>query len=271
MKKILLVIIVFLLISICFCTKFIFKKSDSLILYGNIDIRQVNTSFRVGGRLIEMNFEEGDQVHQGDILATLDPEPFVNAVNQAQAKVLQASAAAKNASKINKRKQILCQSETASQQECDNTQAQEDMAKADLSYAVASLDIAQTAYNDTILKSPADGVILVRINEPGTLLSAGVPVYTISLNNKMWVRAYIKEADLGRVKIGTKAVIQTDANNKQYNGHVGFISSTAEFTPKSIETASLRTDLVYRIRIIIDTPDEYLKQGMPVTIQLVEK
>ena len=144
------------------------------------------------------------------------------------------------------------------------------MAAADLEYAKSSADVAQTALNDTVLLSPADGIILIRIFEPGSMVGAGVPVYTVSLNGKMWVRAYIKEAELGRVKIGTPVEIYTDSGNKVYHGRLGFISSTAEFTPKSIETSSLRTDLVYRIRIIIEDADDYLKQGMPVTVKLAE-
>ena len=232
------------------------EKKQPLILYGNIDIRQVNSAFRVSGRLENMNFEEGDIVYKGDILATLDNKPYVNAQNQAKAKIEQAKAALENAKRINNRKQALCKTKNASQQDCDTAQA--------------NLDVAETALEDTILKSPADGIILIRITEPGTLLSAGVPVYTISLNNKMWARAYIKETDLGKVQIGTKVKIYTDSATKVYNGHVGFISSTAEFTPKTIETASLRTDLVYRLRIIVDDADNYLKHGMPITIKMAQ-
>lgn len=246
------------------------QTEQPLMLYGNIDIRQVNTAFRVSGRLAKMNFEEGDTVHKGDVLAELDTEPFENTQNQAVAKVKQAQAAYENYKRINKRKQTLCKTKTASQQDCDNAQANEEIAYADLQYAKAGLDIANTAYNDASLNAPADGIILTRIAEPGTLLSAGVPVYTVSLNQKMWVRAYIKETELGKIQLGTPVKISTDSTAKIYNGHVGFIASTAEFTPKSIETASLRTDLVYRLRIIIDNADNDLKQGMPVTIRLAQ-
>ena len=241
-----------------------------LVLYGNIDIRQVNTAFRVGGRIKAMNYEEGEIVHKGDVLAELDEEPFINAQNQAKAKVEQAVAALENAKRINKRKQELCKTKNASQQDCDTAMANQEIAASDLEYAKSSADVAQTALNDATLEAPADGVVLIRILEPGTMISAGVPVYTISLNGKMWVRAYIKETELGRVKIGTPVKIYTDSNDKVYDGHIGFISSTAEFTPKSIETASLRTDLVYRLRIVIDNADDYLKQGMPVTIKMAQ-
>lgn len=246
------------------------QSEQPLTLYGNIDIRQVNTAFRVGGRLAKMNFEEGDIVKRGEILAELDTEPLENAHNQAIAKVEQAKAAYENAKRINKRKQTLCKTKTVSQQDCETAQANEEIAYADLQYAQASQDVADTAYDDAFLTAPSDGMVLIRITEPGTLLSAGVPVYTISLNKKMWARAYVKETELGKIQLGSQVKIYTDSTTKIYNGHIGFISSTAEFTPKSIETASLRTDLVYRLRIIIDDADDNLKQGMPVTIRLAQ-
>lgn len=270
MKKILLLLAILLIAGVGYYWCKRPQALQPLILYGNIDIRQVNTSFRVAGRLETMNFEEGDIVHKGDVLATLDNEPFTNAKNQADAKVAQATAALENAKRINQRKQALCKTKNASQQDCDNAAASERIAAADLEFAQSGADIAQTAMNDAVLKAPAEGVVLIRILEPGTMISVGVPVYTISLNGKMWARAYIKESELGRVKLGTKVKIYTDSSNKVYDGHIGFISSTAEFTPKSIETASLRTDLVYRLRIVIDNADDYLKQGMPVTIKLAE-
>ncbi len=271
MKKLFFIITGLLLLLFTILYHLTPVKNNSTELYGNIDIRQVNIAFRVAGRLQNMNFEEGDKVEKGQLLASLDTEPFINAQNQAKSRVSQAEAALKNATRINKRKQSLCKTKDASQQDCDTAQANEDIAKADLQYAQANLDTATTAYNDAFVKSPADGIILIRIVEPGTMLNAGVPVYTVSLNNKMWVRAYIKETELGKIKLGDKVKIYTDSTDKSYNGHIGFISSTAEFTPKNIETASLRTDLVYRLRIIVDDADDLLKQGMPVTIRLQQE
>ena len=130
------------------------------------------------------------------------------------------------------------------------------------------VDEALIALNDTKLVAPSDGIILTRIFENGAIVGAGVPVYTLSLNDKMWVRAYITGEDLGRVKIGDKVKVSIDSNDKVYEGQIGFISPQAEFTPKNIETTSLRGDLVYRIRIVILNPDDFLKQGMPVSIEI---
>jgi HlyD family secretion protein len=135
--------------------------------------------------------------------------------------------------------------------------------------AEARLASAETNLADTAIAAPADGVILTRIQEPGAIVAAGAPVYTLSLRNPVWVRAYVREPDLGRVHPGMRALVTTDtAPQHPYHGHIGFISPVAEFTPKTVETTALRTDLVYRLRVIVDDPDESLRQGMPVTVTL---
>lgn len=244
------------------------RSNDVLTLYGNIDIRQVNTAFRVDGRLADMKKEEGDSVQKGDVLATLDDDIILNRLAQARAKEAQARATLDNAVIVNKRKQNLCRTKTIATAECDDSRMYQQTSEANLAYARSVLEEAEIAAADATLVSPEDGIVLIRILEPGTMIKAGVPVYTISLNKNMWVRAYLKETDLGRVSIGMPVQIMTDSSDKIYHGHIGFISPQAEFTPKNIETASLRTDLVYRTRIIIDDPDDALKQGMPVTVSV---
>jgi HlyD family secretion protein len=95
-----------------------------------------------------------------------------------------------------------------------------------------------------------------------------MPVYTLSLVDTVYVRAYVDEARLGKVIPGAKLLVTTDTSARQYTGQVGFVSPRAEFTPKSVETPELRTDLVYRLRIVITDADDGLRQGMPVTIML---
>ena len=90
------------------------------------------------------------------------------------------------------------------------------------------------------------------------------------MTKPLWVRTYIDEKNLGKIKYGQKALIYTDSRPKDpYMGHIGFISPVAEFTPKTVETTELRVDLVYRIRVIIDNSDLYLRQGMPVTVKII--
>ncbi len=269
-------LLTFMLLFLCIAiftaleTKSFFNSKDNNIitLYGNIDIRQVNLSFRVDGRLKNMLFEEGNIIHSGDLVACLDDIPILNKLNQAKAQLEQSKVQLHNAERRYKRNIELCKTDTISQQECDNILAARDEAISNVAYMESVVAEAQTAYDDTKLYAPSNGIMLVRIQEPGSMVAAGTPVYTLSLNEEMWVRAYIQETELGKFKIGTPVKITTDSTDKIYNGHIGFISPQAEFTPKNIETTTLRTDLVYRTRIIIDDADDFLKQGMPVTIKV---
>lgn len=144
-----------------------------------------------------------------------------------------------------------------------------DTARANLQAAEASLASSRTSLADAQLRAPSDGVVLSRVREAGAIVSPSDIVYAISLTNDVWVRAYIGEPDLGRIHPGMIVDVTSDtAPEKPYKGRIGFISPVAEFTPKSVETPDLRTDLVYRLRVIIDQPDTALRQGMPVTIRL---
>lgn len=147
----------------------------------------------------------------------------------------------------------------------------EDIAEASaaLAAAEASLAAAQTALADSVLRAPADGVILSRVREVGAIVGPSDVVFALSLVEPLWVRVYIAEPLLGRIHPGMQLEVFSDtAPHKAYRGRVGFISPVAEFTPKSVETPELRTDLVYRLRVIIEDPDQRLRQNMPVTIRL---
>lgn len=143
------------------------------------------------------------------------------------------------------------------------------VAEATLTALQAAKELAEQRVTDTRLLAPADGFIRNRILEPGAMASAGVPVLTLALTDPLWVRAYISEPDLGRVREGMRAKLRTDSRpDKLYSGWVGFISSTAEFTPKTVETTELRTKLVYRARVFACDPDHELRLGMPVTVTI---
>ncbi|MBV2208428.1 MAG: secretion protein HlyD [Thermomonas sp.] len=142
-------------------------------------------------------------------------------------------------------------------------------AQARLAAAQASREQAATALADTTLNAPSAGTILARVREPGSMITSQSAVYSLSLNTPVYVRAYVGERDLGRIAPGTRVIVTSDASTKQHLGKIGFISPRAEFTPKTVETTDLRTDLVYRLRIVLDQADASLRQGMPVTIQVV--
>ena len=127
----------------------------------------------------------------------------------------------------------------------------------------------QTNIDDTHLRAPADATVISRVREPGSIVSPLDVVYVLSLSTPVAVRAYVAETQLGMVHPGMEVTVSSDtAPQRWVRGRIGFISPEAEFTPKSVETPELRTDLVYRLRIIVDNPDESLRQGMPVTVQL---
>jgi HlyD family secretion protein len=144
-------------------------------------------------------------------------------------------------------------------------------AKAQAASAQAAFDQAKYRLAQTEIKAPNDGTILTRIREPGAMVGPSAPVLTLSLTSPVWVRTYVDGPNLGRVPPGAKVRVTTDAKDgKTYEGIVGFVSPTAEFTPKAVETPELRTDLVYRLRIIVANPDLSLRQGMPVTVTLLD-
>ena len=295
------------------------QQDKTLTLYGNVDIRTVNMSFRVGGRLASLTVDEGDAITAGQTLGELDKAPYQNALLQAQAgvavaqaqydlmqagyrdeEVAQAAAAVKQAQaaydyaqNFFNRQQGLWKSRTVSANDLENARSARDQAlatlkssqdklrqyrsgnreqdiaqaKASLEQAQAQLAQAQLDLHDTTLVAPANGTLLTRAVEPGSMLNAGSTVLTLSLTRPVWVRAYINEASLGEARPGREVLLYTDGRaDKPYHGKIGFVSPTAEFTPKTVETPDLRTDLVYRLRIIVNDADEALRQGMPVTV-----
>jgi len=148
---------------------------------------------------------------------------------------------------------------------------QEDIAiaRANLNEANASLGMSQVDLSYTVLRAPSAGVVTVRQAELGEVVSPGSPVVTLSDLDHIWLRAYIAETDLGRIHWGQEATVITDTYpGKQYRGRISFISSTAEFTPKSVQTYKERVTLVYRIKIDIDNFNHELKPGMPADAHL---
>jgi HlyD family secretion protein len=136
--------------------------------------------------------------------------------------------------------------------------------RAALAQAEASLAITRRQMENTVLLSPVDGTVLAKNTEAGEYVSPGTPIVTVGNLEKVWLRAYVEETDLGRVKLGQRARVATDTfPGKVYEGAVSFIASDAEFTPKSVQTRKERVKLVYRIKIDVANPAHELKPGMP--------
>jgi HlyD family secretion protein len=139
-----------------------------------------------------------------------------------------------------------------------------DDAKAQVEQAQSSLKLTETQLSYTVLYSPLSGVVLVKSSEIGEVVNPGTSILTLADIENVWLKAYIPETDLGRVKWGQEVIVTTDLKpQKVYKGKISFISSQAEFTPKQIQTEKERVTLVYRIKVDIPNTDRELKPGMP--------
>ena len=142
--------------------------------------------------------------------------------------------------------------------------------RSDIERARSQIALIDTQLADTIAVSPIDGVVLVKAADVGEVLAPGTSVVTVGDIEHPWLRAYIREQDLGRVKLGSKARVTTDSfPGKVYDGRISFISSEAEFTPKQIQTAEERVKLVYRVKIEIDNQRHELKSNMPADAEIL--
>lgn len=145
-----------------------------------------------------------------------------------------------------------------------------DALRASLEEAKALLNLKKVQLSYAKITSPVSGVVLVKNIEPGEIVSPGTPVVTIADLNDIWLKAYIPETELGRVKYNQKVKIKTDTYpDKIYWGRITFISSEAEFTPKNIQTHEERVKLVYRIKVSLENPNMELKPGMPADGEII--
>jgi HlyD family secretion protein len=133
----------------------------------------------------------------------------------------------------------------------------------------AALAMLQQQLQDAELRAPVDAVVRSRVVEPGEISSPQKTAFTLAIVDPKWVRAYISEADLGQVHEGLRATVSVDAfPNHRFEGWIGFISPSAEFTPKSVETRELRSSLVYEVRVFVKDPQDQLRLGSPATVHL---
>jgi HlyD family secretion protein len=141
---------------------------------------------------------------------------------------------------------------------------------AEIARAHAQIAMIDSQLADGVVVAPASGIVLTKAAEVGEVLAPGTTVLTIGDLQHPWLRGYINERDLGRVKVGSKAKVTTDSYpGKEYWGRVSFVASEAEFTPKQIQTAEERVKLVYRVKIELDNPNQELKLNMPADAEIV--
>jgi membrane fusion protein YbhG len=243
--------------------------NNKLTLYGNADIRQVQLAFNSSERIATMLAREGDPVKKDQLLATLDESSRQEQVNKAQAEVKVASINADNAASNYRRAKELAEQHFISSQQEDDIHAKANAAQAALQAMRAALEVARKALADASLYAPDNGIVQERILEPGDMASPQRPVYTLALTDPVWVRAYVQGPDLGKLLPGMRAEVSTDSfPGKKYRAWVGYISPTAEFTPKSVETTEVRSSLVYQVRIFVCNPQGELHMGMPATVTI---
>lgn len=277
MKKKILILILLIIVIAGICAFLYFKNhktSNELTLYGNIEIRQVDLSFQVAGRIEKLLKEEGDTVKAGELLAVMDDKDYRSNLEKAEAEVEKTLAIKSDADSKFERNAPLADDNTISKQDYDTLLNNKNRSKADYDAAVAQKNFAKNQLNYTRIYAPEEGIIMIRVQEPGANVAKGQPVYTMAKTKPVWVRAYLNETDLGNIKYGQGVKVFTDTvdpktgKNREYKGQVGYISPVAEFTPKTVQSTDIRTNLVYRIRVYIYDIDEFLRQGMPVTIKV---
>ncbi|KRC03152.1 HlyD family efflux transporter periplasmic adaptor subunit [Duganella sp. Root198D2] len=299
-------------------------NEKELVLYGNVDLRQVALAFPASERVARVLAEEGQQVQAGQVLAELDtrglrlrlaeaeaqaaaqqqvvarlkagtrPEELAQARARTSAAQAEADLARQQLDRI-----VAVQKDSngraVSQQDADAARARARSSQAaleqarqgqelarhgsrreDIAQAQAQLDAGNAAIallqyqlGEASLKAPVNAVVRARLMEAGDMASPQRPVYTLAIADPKWVRAYVREADLGRIKPGGAASISIDSQpGKTLPGKVGYISSAAEFTPKSVQTEELRTALVYEVRVLAEDKADVLRMGMPATVRI---
>lgn len=230
---------------------------------------------------------------QEQVVAELMAGSRPEEIQAARARVKAAQAALADAEQIHRRAAALAVSQYVSRQKLESAEAALKSARANLDAQQQALDLAvkgprqesidaaraklkadqalhrltERELADTRLHAPASGVIQNRILEPGDMAFPQTPVVTLALNDPVWARVYVAEPDLGKIFPGMRAEVRTASYpDKSYRGWIGFISPTAEFTPKQVETTELRSKLVYRVRVTICNPENELRLGMPVSV-----
>jgi HlyD family secretion protein len=145
-------------------------------------------------------------------------------------------------------------------------------ARARVQQAQAAIALAETQIENARLTSPLEGVVLSHNIEVGEYVSPGTPIVTVADTVHVWVRAYIDQTDLGHIAHGQHVAVHSDTfPNKTYDGVIGFISSEAEFTPKTVQTPKERVKLVFRIKVDVANPNDELKPGMPADVVIAGK
>jgi HlyD family secretion protein len=248
------------------------QTPKELALYGNVDLREIDLAFNNNERIAEVLVTEGDRVHRGEVLARVETKRLSPQVDQASANVALDDVNLANARDQLNRDLVLARSSQGrgvAKQDIDNARAAMNGQAAKRDADNAQLALLRQQLTDAQLVAPTDATVRTRIMEPGEMASPARPVFSLAVTDPKWVRVYVSEPQLGFVHPGAAAAVSVDAfPRRRFSGWIGFISPSAEFTPKSVETTDLRTSLVYEVRVFVKDPHDDLRLGMPATVHL---
>jgi HlyD family secretion protein len=280
---------------------------ETISATGTIEATEITLSAQSGGQVKNIIADEGDIVRTDDTLLIIDDTDWRFQLEQARSgyemaeaqfrlalkgtreeDVIQSEANYENAKADLKRMEDLFHARSVSEKQLDDArtrftiseqiwekmkrgsrQEEIDAARARRDQTKAQMASLQKKVNDCMVVSPIAGTITKRYVEQGELASTGMALYKISNLSSMDITIYVSESDLPKVKLNQKAIVNIDAfQKKDYEGKVTFISSTAEFTPKNIQTKDERTKLVFSVKVKVPNPDGTLKAGIPADVAL---
>jgi len=259
------------------------KDKGEISASGTIEITEVEVSSKLAGRIEKLLVDEGDSVLKDQVLIELEKNELEAQLKQAQAayqvslsQLAQSKSNSENLRTNLERTRQLFKAGSATQQQLDDQETKYQMAKDQLSSAThlteqnkATIDLIQVYIDNSVIRSPINGLVLSKNTEIGEVVSPGSSLLTLGDLSHPWVKIYIKETDLGKVKLGQKAQVKIDTYpDKVFEGKVTYISSQAEFTPKNIQTKEERVKLVFGIKVSLDNPQQILKPGMPADVIL---
>lgn len=245
---------------------------------GTIETTEIDVASKTSGRVAVLNITEGDPVKKGDLLLELEHNELdaqhkvaVATIAAAKSRVSQAEVNLANLKDNFARIEALLQSGAATQQVYDDMKAkvtlaerEQEAARASLAQAQAQKELIETQLENSRIISPATGYVLSKNVEPGEVILPGAPVATIGELTSVWLKIYVKETQLGHIKLGQPVKVRIDSFPKRdFEGKITYISNEAEFTPKSIQTKDERVKLVYAVKVTIPNPNLELKPGMP--------
>jgi len=264
------------------------SSRTTLTVAGTVEIREVRLSPLASGRLERLLKDEGDSVRAGDTVAVLDQpgleamirerRALAEAASARTAEIRAAVADSERAANDLARVRVLRAQGINSPQDLDRAQTSASAAGARLQSvraavresqaARAAVQVTEAIRDQLVLIAPADGIVLTRFAERGEMIAVGVPVVSIGLVRAPWIRAYVGERFVARLKVGLAVKIQVDGYSQAFSGHVTEIAPRAEFTPRAALTERERADLVFGIKVAIDDNEGRLKAGLPVRVEI---